>query len=159
MLDVASTPNPIAYLAPGQLLASAEALTLRTVLGSCVAVCLYDPLLRVGGMNHFLLPGKGGSAEGAFRYGEAALSGLLREIEGLGGSLLGMRARIFGGARVLGGLSELMHLGQRNVEYALEWLSEKRVPIVERDVLGARARRLEFDIGEGVARVRLLGAV
>jgi chemotaxis protein CheD len=158
VLELAEVETQVAYLAPGQLLATAEPVTVRTVLGSCVAVCLYDPLLRVGGMNHFLLPESRGGGEASFRYGDAAMEGLWRELARLGAGALGLRARVFGGARVLSGISDLMHLGERNVECALAWLGERRVPVVERHVLGSRARRIEFCVQDGAARIRLLGA-
>jgi chemotaxis protein CheD len=159
MLEDLVAPSEIRYLAPGQLVATADPVTLRTVLGSCVAVCLHDAVLGVGGMNHFLLPGSRGPHDASFRYCEPAMAGLLRELELLGASRVRLRARIYGGARVLSGLSDLMHLGQRNVDGALAWLAERGVPVVERNVLGTRARRLEFGVSDGNARVRLLGAV
>lgn len=157
MLEPIHDAGSTTYLAPGQVFATAEARTLKTVLGSCVAVCLYDPVLQIGGMNHFLLPGSGTSGEPSSRYGEHAMAALWNEIEGLGGLPTGIRACVFGGARVLAGIADLMHLGQRNVDCALEWLSERRVPIVDRHVLGTRARRLEFRVNDGVADVRILG--
>lgn len=158
MLETSAPMSEVTYLAPGQLFATNASITLRTVLGSCVAVCLYDSLLGVGGMNHFLLPGSSGSRDSSFRYGDAAMAGLWRELERLGAGPIGLRARVFGGARVLSGLSELMHLGKRNVDYALGWLAKRRVPVVERQVLGDRARRVEFRVSDGSAHVRLLGA-
>jgi len=145
------------YLAPGQLHASSEPCTMATVLGSCVSVCLYDAKLRQGGMNHFLLPGEREGAESSHRYGGAALSGLLEELQRLGSPARHLQAGVFGGARILAGVSELMHLGERNVEFAFEWLREQRIPIVARDVLGPRARRLEFRSNDGTTRIRLLG--
>jgi chemotaxis protein CheD len=158
MLETSAPATEVTYLAPGQLFAASGPVTLRTVLGSCVAVCLYDPLLGVGGMNHFLLPEATGTRDSSFRYGNVAMAGLWRELERLGAGPIGLRARVFGGARVLSGLSELMHLGKRNVDYALGWLAERRIPVVERQVLGDRARRVEFCVSDGNARVRLLGA-
>jgi len=157
VLDGAPEPSATTYLAPGQLVATAEPRTLRTVLGSCVSVCLYDPLLRIGGMNHFLLPGTGTSGEPSSRYGEHAMATLWNEVVALGAASSGLRAYVYGGARVLAGVSDLMHLGQRNVECALAWLAERRVPIDDRNVLGTRARRLEFRVSDGVATLRILG--
>jgi chemotaxis protein CheD len=151
--------DPIAttrYLAPGQLVASADRCVLKTVLGSCVSVCLYDPSLRVGGMNHFLLPDAAGESS-SFRYARPALDGLLAAVEELGGTARRMQACVFGGARVLPGISDLMHLGERNVEFAFAWLMERRIPAVTRDVLGSLARRVEFHLADGSSHVRVLG--
>jgi chemotaxis protein CheD len=158
VLEPAHETSGTTYLAPGQVFATAAPRTLKTVLGSCVAVCLYDPVLQIGGMNHFLLPGSGTSGEPSCRYGEHAMASLWNEVAALGGLPSGIRASVFGGARVIAGIADLMHLGQRNVECALAWLSERRVPIVDRHVLGTHARRLEFRVSEGMANVRILGA-
>jgi chemotaxis protein CheD len=145
----------VGYLAPGQIMTSDAGGTLKTVLGSCVSVTLFDPRLVMGGMNHFLLPGAAPD-EQAERYGEGALTTLLARLERLGcGDDL--QAGVFGGACVLGALADIMHLGERNVEFAFDWLRTKRIEIVARDVLGRQARRLEFRVADGSTRVRLLG--
>jgi chemotaxis protein CheD len=144
------------YLAPGQLIATAERCVVKTVLGSCVAVCLYDPELRVGGMNHYLLPDEGGGGD-SFRHAGPALDGLLSAVQELGTSARRLHAYVFGGARVLPGISDLMHLGRRNAEYAFGWLEQRRIPALRRDVLGTRARRVEFHLGDGSSSVRVLG--
>src|SRR4051812_49955421 len=66
----------ILYVEPGQLLACTEPRRLRTILGSCVSVCLYDPSLRIGGMNHFMLPRAPQADVLSFRYGDRAMAGL-----------------------------------------------------------------------------------
>jgi chemotaxis protein CheD len=156
VLDGSSTRAAGLYLAPGHIVAMAEPCTLRTVLGSCVSVTLFDPHARAGGMNHFLLPGSA-SDESPERYGQGALDILLARLLRLGCSLENLEAGIFGGACVVEALANALHLGERNVDFAFAWLKEKQIRIVTRDVLGRQARRLEFSVADGSTRVRLLG--
>jgi chemotaxis protein CheD len=156
-------PGPAAasetvYLAPGQLVVTPEPCLLTTVLGSCVAVVLHDPVRRIAGMNHFLLPGTGESRSGSYRYAEPSLDRLAHELELLGCRVSELRAGVFGGARVLVGISDLLHLGESNVEASFAWLRARAIPVFARDVLGDRARRLKFNVADGTTGVRLLGA-
>jgi chemotaxis protein CheD len=157
MLAEHASDGEILYLEPGHLVVCTEPCRLRTVLGSCVAVCLYDAELRHGGMNHFMLPESPSSLETSSRYGARAMPTLLSRLERLGSERRSLSASVFGGACVLFGGSELMHLGRRNVDFALGWLEENGITVVERRVLGERARRLEFDIESGHCTERLLG--
>ena len=156
MFDGVDTSTRLVYLAPGQLAATCDPCTLRTVLGSCVAVTLYDPIVRAGGMNHYLLPGTGPD-ENPVRYGEGALETLLSRMKRLGATTGNLQAGVFGGARVLADLSNTMHLGERNVEFAFTWLRARKINVVARDILGKQARRLELDVTDGSTRLRLLG--
>jgi len=77
--------RPIAYVQPGQLVVSAVPRTLSTILGSCVAVCLWDPAVAAGGMNHYLLPSGPRAAAASPRFGEVAVPDLVQRLVGLGG--------------------------------------------------------------------------
>lgn len=156
MFDGASPSSGTIYVAPGQVVATAESFRLKTVLGSCVSVALWDPSVCAGGLNHFLLPGKAPD-DGAERYGQGALEALLSRVLALGCMQRNLRAGVFGGACVLRELSDLMHLGERNVEFAFLWLHRQRIEVAARDVLGKQARRLEFSVTDGSSQIRLLG--
>ena len=109
-------------------------------------------------MNHFLLPSSVGARERSTRYGDVAMVSLLGKItERAISTRRDLGAMLFGGAKVLAGVSDLMHLGERNVDFARQWLRDARIPIVEEDVLGMQARRLEFRLSDGTANVRRLG--
>jgi chemotaxis protein CheD len=157
MLAEAAAEPDVLYVEPGQLTVCTEPRRLRTILGSCVSVCLYDPELRHGGMNHFMLPSAPSETEMSTRYGNRALPTLVERLERLGSKRRQLTAGVFGGARVLFGDSEFMHLGRRNVEFAQEWLSQHGISVVSSGVLGSAARRLEFDIGSGECSERTLG--
>jgi chemotaxis protein CheD len=145
------------YVEPGQLLVCAEPRRLRTILGSCVSVCLYDPSLRIGGMNHFMLARAPLDTVTSFRYGESAMKGLLDRMERLGCEPRQLCAHVYGGAKVLSGISDMMHLGQLNVDFAFGWLEQQRISVVSSGVLGARARRLELDVESGSCVEQVLG--
>jgi chemotaxis protein CheD len=131
---------------------------LRTILGSCVAVCLWDARLGLGGMNHFLLPRSASAYVTSLRYGDMAMAELVNALSALGSRPSQLSARVYGGASVLAGLSDAWQLGERNVVFAMEWLTEAGIVVEARDVLGRLARRVEFDLTSGVSSVRLLGA-
>src|SRR6478735_5960064 len=120
MLAKALAPNSdLIYVEPGQLSVTTEPHRLRTILGSCVSVCLYDPGRRIGGMNHFMLPRAPERDATSARYGDVAMSRLLERMLRVGADQHVLCAQVCGGARVLAGMSEIMHLGRSNVDFAL----------------------------------------
>lgn len=127
---------------------------LTTVLGSCVAACLHDPVARVGGMNHFLLAddaGKGGDEE-AVRYGAYAMEMLINGLLKLGASRLRLQAKLFGGARMFNGLSDV---GAANASFARRFLAAEGISVIGDSLGGSAARRVEFWPESGRARQRL----
>jgi len=88
------------FLPPGAICCPAEPAVVSTILGSCVAVCLWDGRRQLGGMNHFLLP-RCGQSQPSPRYGDVAVSRLLAALERLGCRPADLRAKLFGGAAVL----------------------------------------------------------
>jgi chemotaxis protein CheD len=155
-LEAVSAPD-VYYVEPGQLLVSTEPCTLRTILGSCITICLFDPEQRIGGMNHYMLASSFSQNERSLRHGNIASPELLSRLLRLGCQRSTLRASVYGGARVLSDVSDLMHLGRRNAEFAIDWLHEQRIAIVASDILGNCARRLDFHVSDGTASVRLLG--
>lgn len=147
----------VLYVEPGQLLVSTEPNLVRTILGSCVAVCLYDPHLRQGGMNHFMLPRAPSEHEHSWRYGARAMPALVERLVRLGSEPRQLCANVFGGARVLADMPEMAHLGRGNVDFALDWLEQERITVVASSVLGTRARKVELDLASGACSQRLLG--
>ena len=125
---------------------------LTTILGSCVAACLRDPVAGVGGMNHFLLPGNattpttGGDAT---RYGvhlmELLINGLLKQ----GARRDRLEAKIFGGAKTIASFS---NVGQQNADFATRFLRDEGIQIVSSSTGGDAGRKLEFWPVSGRAR-------
>jgi chemotaxis protein CheD len=115
---------------------------LTTLLGSCVGACIRDPQAGVGGMNHFLLPGaEVGSSKESERLGvhlmELLLNGLMRQ----GAQRDRLEAKLFGGARMMSGLSDI---GKKNAEFAKRFLAYEGIKIVGGDTGGEHGRRIQF---------------
>ena len=139
------------YLAPGRLYASTEDAQVTTILGSCVAVCLWDAAERVGGINHFLLP-RGGTASP--RFGDSAVTLLIDRLLELGAGRRRLQAKVFGGACVLEAFRDTPSLGARNVEMAQARLAADGIPVVGSDTGGEFGRKVVFDLATGAAWVR-----
>ncbi|ADO42901.1 chemotaxis protein CheD [Ketogulonicigenium vulgare] len=120
-----------------------------TVLGSCVSACLFDVQRGIGGMNHFLLPDAGRSS-GDNRYAAAAMEVLVNSLLRRGAQRGSLQAKLFGGARMLAGLSDI---GQRNAEAARQFLQAEGVPVIGADLGGDCARRIRFWPASGRAQV------
>jgi chemotaxis protein CheD len=144
------------YLTPGQLLFSITPANVVTILGSCVAVALWDDASGFGGMNHFLLPNWQGGAQ-TTKYGDVANALLLARFEREGIAARRLQAKVFGGACMIEALrSRGQDLGAQNVDVAREFLRSRRIPIVEEDVHGSRGLRLSFRTDDGSTSVRHL---
>jgi len=140
------------YLLPGQLYASAEPCRITTILGSCVAVCLFDATRLAGGMNHFLLPISRGAEEVSMRFADQATVTLLQRMMALGCHLDNIIAKIFGGAALFHSTGQYKDsLGAKNVAAATELLARAGIPIAARETGGNQGRRVIFDTEEGVA--------
>jgi chemotaxis protein CheD len=122
---------------------------LTTILGSCIAACIRDPVTRIGGMNHFLLPnGKSGDT-GATRFGVNAMEILINNILKRGGARNRLEAKLFGGASVIAGLSDV---GASNIVFAEKFLADEHIRLVGGDVRGSNARRIQYWPVTGRAR-------
>lgn len=163
MLAAASRPPPLdtpvdgpLYVHPGRLVLSREGASLVTVVGSGLAICLWDPMHNVGGMAHFLLPDAGGGPK-ASRYGDVAMRTLVDELVKLGASATSMRARLYGGsAPPIDSTSG--HVGDRNVAQALAFVRERGITLVERGTGGTGGRKVVFNPLDGGAQVTKVGA-
>lgn len=139
----------------GDVFATPQPTMIKTVLGSCVAVCLWDPETRVGGMNHFLLPDSVSDATAdPARFGANAMDLLLCEMQKAGADRRRLRAKVFGGARVLAVPEEADGVPARNITSALDFLRRHGFPITGEDLGGCRARRVHFHTDSGRAFVQ-----
>ena len=139
---------------PGEHFVSGEDLLITTVLGSCIAACVWDSQIRVGGMNHFMLP-DGDSSEGHGRYGSYAMELLINEMIKRGSRREAMQAKVFGGAQVMAGFTS-MNVGERNTKFVIDYLATERIPIVSQDVLDIHPRKVCFFPVTGKALVKRL---
>ena len=145
------------YLHPGRVLVSAEPVLLTTILGSCVAMCLWDDVAGLGGVNHFLLA-EASEAGGSPRYARPAFVELRDQLVALGASPWRLRAKLFGGASLNPGASGASAIGLRNVEAARRLLEQAPIPVLAEDVGGCHGRKLIFETHTGHAWVRALAA-
>ncbi|MDX3926403.1 MAG: chemoreceptor glutamine deamidase CheD [Shinella sp.] len=132
---------------------------LTTILGSCVAACMRDPVIGVGGMNHFLLPGSVdalASGGDATRYGvhlmELLINGLLKQ----GARRDRLEAKIFGGARTIARFS---NVGEQNAQFARQFLTDEGIRIISESTGGEHGRKLEYWPSSGRARQYALTGV
>jgi chemotaxis protein CheD len=144
---------------PGQYHAAAGDGSFTTVLGSCVSTCLWDPVLRIGGMNHFMLPGEPSAATSPWgvsaRFGVYAMEVLINEMVHLGADRRRLVAKVFGGARVLQGFDSL-DVGAMNSQFVLNFLREEGIPLQAKDLLGVSPRKVHFFPATGKAQVKKL---
>lgn len=139
---------------PGEYFVSSDDLLIMTVLGSCIAACIWDNKLRIGGMNHFMLP-DGDGADGSGRYGSYAMELLINEMIKLGARRETMQAKVFGGGAVMAGFTT-MNVGERNTRFVLDYLATERIPVVSQDVLDIHPRKVCFFPVTGKALVKRL---
>jgi chemotaxis protein CheD len=145
------------YLHPGQLFVATEPAAVTTILGSCVAVCLWEPALGIGGINHYLLPAGLRTGSTGPRYGNIAIEQLLERLERAGTRRANLQAKVFGGACVLDAMrGKENHLGAKNVEIAHLALAGAGIPVMASDVGGGRGRKLIFYPHDGNALIKLL---
>ena len=122
---------------------------LTTILGSCISACIRDPVLGIGGMNHFLLPECEGEDRNARRFGVNAMEVLINGILKRGGDRVRLEAKLFGGANVISAMSDV---GSRNAAFARQFLGDEGIAIVGGDVGGTAPRRIQYWPVTGRAR-------
>jgi len=146
-------PNVVNVL-QGEFATSDDAkVSLNTVLGSCVSVCLHDPTIHIGGMNHILLPEGNGGDVSEVIFGLHCMELLINDLLRKGASRQFLQAKVFGGASMISGLSTV---GERNVAFAKKFLTDEGFPILAEDTGGVRGRRLRFWPATGRVQMRFM---
>ena len=143
-------------LMQGDIHCSADPKVLVTVLGSCVAVCLWDKNRCIGGMNHFVLP-IDRNGEKSTRYGDVAIDELEAGLLRLGSRLADLQAKVFGGAAVLP-FAGSQTVGHNNVQLALERLRRDNIRIAAQRTGGTLGQQVRFHTRTGEAFVRYIVA-
>ena len=153
-----------AKILPGEYFVSLAQELITTVLGSCIAVCVRDPVLKIGGMNHFMLP-KINSYTGsrnkkllsaAGRYGNVAMERLINCILQNGGNRFNLEFKIFGGARVLDINTDV---GNRNIMFITEYLKHENFLVESHDLGGPHPRKVNYDTDTGTVLMKKLRVV
>lgn len=143
-------------LLPGQVLVEAQH-AISTLLGSCIAVCLFDPTLRLLGMNHFLLPHMKRTTDTneANLSGMASMECLVNAMMKQGAKKSRLQAKAFGGAHLLN-TNHSGAPGERNIRFTTEWLAAEQIPLLAMDLGGHRARKIVGDPNTGEVHCRHL---
>ena len=144
---------------PGEYFVTPRDLLIVTVLGSCVSVCLRDPQNGIGGMNHFMLPGNSddgfGPVSSSARYGVYAMEVLINHLLKLGARRHQLEAKVFGGGCVLRGITA-NNIGQRNVDFVLDYLHTEGIELLAEDLLDIYPRKVYFFPASGRVLVKKL---
>ena len=146
-------------IGPGEYHVTRSDSLIVTVLGSCVAACIRDPLAGIGGMNHFMLPtsatGTWGKVSADMRYGNFAMERLINDILRGGGRRERLEIKVFGGAAMLAHGAEV---GHRNADFVEAYLKAEDMAIAARHLRGGFARRLEYAPLKGRVMMLEMGA-
>lgn len=143
-------------VAPGAW-AVEHARPIGTLLGSCVSVCLFDLELRLGGINHFMLPAMSRSTfseTDSLLAGDYCMEALLNGLLERGARKTRIKAKAFGGGAILKLGEGRNNIGQRNADFAKDWLGREGIPLVSADMLGPWSRKLVFTPWNGDAWCR-----
>lgn len=153
--DFHASPITRVTVMQGEAKASADAgVEFTTVLGSCVATCLFDPVAKIGGMNHFLLaepPSHRDRSVFDEHYGLFLMELLVNEMLALGAAKSRMKARLYGGANIREGMAPI---GTANATFARNFLSLEGIACAYEDLEGRHARRVHFLPASGKVRCR-----
>ncbi len=142
------------FLLPGELCVAREPLFLATLLGSCVAVCLYNRKTGTAAMNHFVRDRRVNSTEPSGRFGDTSTSYLIKSLLQDDPTISHYEAKVFGGGAVVGHLGVGMGIGEDNIAVALDILNQFRIPVVEKDVAGKNGRKIYFNTQTTTVDVR-----
>lgn len=137
------------YLYPSSIIISNRPTNIKTVLGSCVSVCMYDTEKKIGGINHFMMPFWRGDELSSPKFGNVAMERLLEKMLNIGANKESLIAKVFGGAKLLNFPNDQYRIGIKNIDIAKMFLREHKIPIVSRDVGGNQGRKILFNTESG----------
>jgi chemotaxis protein CheD len=133
------------YLYPAGLFMNKDPYHITTILGTCVSVCLWDQSLKIGGINHFMLPLWNGEGLASPKYGNIAIEKLLEKMEQAGSQKKNIIAKVFGGKEETNATgNNCFRIGERNVEMAVDTLAEVKIRVIASSLGGPNGRKLQF---------------
>ena len=149
MIKQVDIENNLVYLYPSSLVVKDLPTKVHTILGSCVAICLYDKTRKIGGINHYMLPYWNGSGLETPKYGNIAIEKLIGGMISLGSKKEHLVAKVFGGGAVLDVSTGSFNIGERNISVAIDMLNQHKIPIVAKSTGGNKGRKIIFDTQTG----------
>ena len=139
-------------------LARGQGMLITYALGSCIGICLHDPLLKLGALVHIMLPvNMETNRTNTMKYADTGLRETLRQMEAMGANRTRITAKIAGGAKMFETAGSLGNIGQRNIESVHLNLKKEGIRLLKEDVGGSVARTLLFDVNSGLGCVRCYG--
>ena len=146
------------FLYPGQLVVTKDAMEISTILGSCVSVCFFDPIRRIAGMNHFIMPVNDNFKSDIEKYGNTSLEFMLDKMLRMGSNQKDIVAKVFGGGTLLTYKNSNFNIGKKNTEAALDFICEHEIRIISKSVGGVKGRKIIFNTHTGIIRHKYLAA-
>ncbi|MGH1462014.1 MAG: chemotaxis protein CheD [Neptuniibacter sp.] len=136
-------------VAPGEFYVSNSDMVITTVLGSCISVCIHDPVKKLGGLNHFMLPNSGSNDDlsRSMRYGFFAMEQLINELMKYGCRRESLQIKLTGGGEMI--RSAINQIGQQNIDFILQYLKDEGLNFIASDLGGNRARKVAYFPLEG----------
>jgi chemotaxis protein CheD len=148
----------VVKIKPGEFFVSVEPLIIATVLGSCVAACVRDPVRGTAGMNHFMLPEQGSESREAggpsLRYGLFAMESLINEFIKNGSARRDLEVKVFGGGAVVDAIHT--DVGAQNARFIINYLAVEGIRIIATDLGGSAPRKIYFFVEDGRVLVKYL---
>lgn len=146
-----------AKILPGEFYVTAHNEAITTVLGSCISACVRDPIAGLGGMNHFMLP-IGNTASSiekadAARYGNFAMEQMINDILRNGGHRERLEIKIFGGGRVMKGVTDV---GRKNIDFVKDYIQLEELKLLAEDVGGNYPRKVMYIPKTGKVKMKKL---
>lgn len=154
-------------LEPGEFYFTDKEVIISTLLGSCVSACLFDPIHRVIGMNHFLLSSKRFPSKesliytDAGRYGTHAMELVINGMLKLGANKKNIKAKAFGGGNVLtpsNSQDDFFQIGDLNIKFIKDFLEREKIPLISSDLGGNHGRVIHFHSNNYAVFVRKIGS-
>lgn len=142
------------FLLPGEMCIAREPIAIATLLGSCVAICLYNKKGHFGGMNHYMLPSTPQGDQPSGKHGNYSIDVLIRMMLSYDQNPHNIDASILGGANVTAGLAAGEAIGAKNIVMAREMLEKYNIPVVNRSVGGTYGRKVYFKNWTGEIELR-----
>ncbi|AHF01654.1 chemotaxis protein CheD [Thiomicrospira aerophila AL3] len=144
---------------PGEFYVTQQQERIETVLGSCIAACVHDPVAKIGGMNHFMLPMDKSSANRNFelsdanRYGNYAMENMVNTLLRSGAKRERLEFKVFGGGRIM---SSMTNIGWYNIGFVFDYIYTEGFKVISQDIGDVFPRKVIFYPADGRVRVRRL---
>ncbi|MDF2182579.1 chemotaxis protein CheD [Neptuniibacter sp. CAU 1671] len=132
-----------AKIGPGDYYVACDDMIITTVLGSCISACIHDPVMGMGGVNHFMLPPTDANQESSrsLRYGLFAMEQLINGLMRFGCQKSNMQVKISGGGKILAGMTDI---GKQNIDFVMRYINDEGLNLLASDVGGTSARKVVY---------------